>query len=644
MASKIYGWCGKILKVDLSNSRITELLTMEYADRYLGGRGIATRIYWDEVGPDVKALDPENCLILMTGPLAATGAQGASRFEVVGKSPMTMPEGFCYGNMGGFFGPYLKKAGYDGIVITGIAEKPSYIWINDGHAEILDASHLWGKGVYKVRDIIREKHGRKVRFVTTGIAGENMCRSASITTDHEGSATGGFGAVMGSKKLKAIAVFGTGKPDIAHKDKMKELTRYTINLSQRGTLRMPVPKKHIQFMKTASCYQCGLDCFRGHYKTASGKEVIRKCQSMIFYMPYVVMRDGETMDTAVDATKICNDYSFCTMEIGNILDWLQSAYNAGYLSDMDTGLDISKIGTLEFFEQLLNMIANRKGFGNILAEGLLRAGEILGDKAKSLFTEYVSGVGTGGAYSPREYITTALLWAFENRLPIAQLHEISYPIARWLLHLIRPELSPTTSEVFRASAAKFWGSDKAWDLTTYEGKAIAATIIQNRVMVKDSLHLCEAAWPIMDSFNTLDNVGDPTLESKIFSAVTGIETDEEGLLIYGERIFNLQRAIHLREGWKAKQDDYPPEYNFTIPVKTSAINPKMIVPGPADEPLSFKDNILDREKYEEMRREFYEIRGWDVDTGLQKSEKLENLGMSDLAYDLKQMDLLSYST
>jgi aldehyde:ferredoxin oxidoreductase len=158
--------------------------------------------------------------------------------------------------------------------------------------------------------------------------------------------------------------------------------------------------------------------------------------------------------------------------------------------------------------------------------------------------------------------------------------------------------------------------------------------------VKDSLLLCEAAWPIMDSFNTPDHVGDPSLESKIFSAVTGVETDEAGLNIYGERIFNLQRAILLREGWKAKEDDYPPDYNFTEPVYASAINPRMIVPGPTEEPVSFKGNILDREKYEEMRSEFYELRGWDPETGLQKAETLERLDMSDLARDLKGLGLL----
>ena len=157
-------------------------------------------------------------------------------------------------------------------------------------------------------------------------------------------------------------------------------------------------------------------------------------------------------------------------------------------------------------------------------------------------------------------------------------------------------------------------------------------------MVKDSLLLCEAAWPIMDSFNTPDHVGDPALESKLFSAVTGIDTDEAGLLLYGERIFNLQRTILIREGWKPKIDDYPQEYNFTEPVDMSSINPRMIVPGPTEEPVSFRGNILDRKKYEEMRDEYYELRGWDTKTGLQKEAQLKKLNMEDVAQDLKQKD------
>ena len=641
MTTNIYGWCGKILNIDLSDLRATELNTMDYADRFLGGRGIATRIYWEEVGPDVGAFDPANRLIFMSGPLGATGAQGASRFEVVGKSPMLMPEGFCYGNLGGFFGPYLKRAGYDGIVISGRSEKPVYLWIHDGKAQILDASLLWGKGVYEVRDILKETHGKNVRFVTTGVAGENMCRSANLMTDNEGSATGGFGAVMGSKNLKAVAVLGTGNPLVAKPDELKELNQLTVHLNKRDPLLAPFPEEQVRRTGKSSCYQCGLDCkYRNSYRTASGKDVLRKCQSMFVYLPWVFGRPGESTETAVDATGICNDLSICTMEMYNIIEWLDTCYRSGYLTDKETGLNISKLGTHEFFKSLANMIARREGFGDILARGLLRAGEKLGDEAKAYFSNEVSGVGDGATYSAREYLMNGLLYALEPRQPIAMLHETSWLTGLWVMNQSNPKSSPVTSEVFRAAATKYWGHEKAWDLNTHEGKAMAAAKIIDRTYVKDSLLLCDSCWPIMVSWNTPDHVGDPELESRIFSAVTGIETDEAGLNQYGERIFNLQRGILLREGRRSKEDDVPEEFNFTVPVETVFMNPDVIVPGSGEEVLSRKGQTLDRNVFEKMRKEFYELRGWDTESGLQKLETLERLGMPDLVEDLKRIGLI----
>jgi aldehyde:ferredoxin oxidoreductase len=641
MATDIYGWCGKILNVDLSNFRVTERNTMDYADRFLGGRGIATRIYWEEVGPDVGAFDPENRLILMTGPLAGTGVQGASRFEAVGKSPMLMPEGFCYGNLGGFFGPYLKRSGYDGIVISGRSDKPVYIWIYDGKTEILDASLLWGKGVYNVKKILKKTHGKNVRFVTTGVAGENMCRSANLMTDNEGSATGGFGAVMGSKKLKAIAVLGSGSPLVANPKKLKELNQLTIHLNKRDPLQVPFPEEQVRRTGKSSCYQCGLDCkYRNSFRTASGKDVVRKCQSMFVYLPWVFRRPGESTETAVNATGVCNDLSICTMEMANIIHWLESCYQSGFLSDKETGLDISKLGSNEFFENLANMIAHRQGFGDILADGLLRAGEMLGDRAKAHFANEVSGVGAGATYSGREYLMNGLLYALEPRQPIAMLHEISWLTGLWVMNQANPESSPVTSKVFRAAATKFWGHEKAWNLNTHEGKARAAINIMDRTYVKDSLLLCDSVWPIMVSWNTSDHVGDSGLESRIFSAVTGIETDATGLNQYGERIFNLQRGVLLREGRRPKADDVPDEFNFTDPVETVFMNPDVLVPGPGEEVASRKGHTLDRDVFEAMLKEFYELRGWESDSGLQKAETLEHIGLTDLLQNLKQINMI----
>lgn len=627
----VFGWCGKILDVDLSEGRITELKTMAYAGRFLGGRGIATRIYWEMVGPDVKAFDPENRLIFMTGPLGATGAQGASRFEVVGKSPMLLPEGFCYANLGGFFGPYLKKAGFDGVVLSGRSEKPVYLWIEDGRARLLDAAALWGKGVYAVQDILKQLHGKNIRSVTTGVAGENRCRCANLMTDNEGSGTGGFGAVMGSKNLKALAVFGTGSPAVADPQALKELNQLAVHLSRRDPIFVPFPPDQFRRTGKSSCYQCGLDCImRNSYRTASGRNVVRKCQAMFVYFPWVMQRPAEPVETAVDATGICNDLSICTMEMQNILHWLDTCAKAGYFPAEETGLDMEKLGTREFFEKLAHMIAHRQGFGDVLAEGLLRAGESLGEQAKAHFSNEVSGVGDGATYSAREYLMNGLLYALEPRQPIAMLHEISRLAGLWVMNQADPKSSPVTSEVFRGAAAKFWGHDTAWDLTTHEGKAQAAVKIMDRTYAKDSLLLCDSAWPLMFSWNTPDHVGDPTLESRIFSTVTGIETDEAALHQYGERIFNLQRGILLREGRRPKDDDVPADFNFTDPVQTAFMNPDVIVPGPGNEVVSRKGSVLEHGEFEKMRREFYELRGWDPESALQKSETLERLGLPEL--------------
>ncbi len=626
-----YGWCGTTLKVDLSTKIITTINTLDYTNLFLGGRGIATRLYHEMVTPETGAFDPENHLIFMTGPMEASGAQGASRFIVVGKSPMTRPEGFCYGNLGGFFGPYLKRAGYDGIVITGKSEKPVYLHVADGKACLLDADNLWGRGVYAVQDALKKIHGPATRFVTTGIAGENRCRNANIMSDNEGSATGGFGAVMGSKNLKAVAVNGTGKVAVAHPEKLKALNLEAIKLNQRAPMFLPFPKEQVQRIGKASCYQCGLDCmYRNLLKTGSGTEMVRKCQSMFVYFPWVAGKKNESAETAVKATGICNDLSLCTMEMTNIINWLTSCFESGTLTRQETGLDISQLGTLDFFERLTHMISRREGFGDILAEGLLRAGDVLGEQAISNFRPEVSGVGDGATYSGREYLMNALLYAFEPRQPIAMLHEISRLTGLWAMHQENPQASPVSSEVFRKVAARFWGHEKAWDLMTHEGKAHAAVNIMDRTYTKDCLLLCDSCWPVMFSWNTPDHVGDPTLESRTFTAVTGIEMDEKSLNVYGERIFNLERAILIREGKKPLIDDDVADYNYTQPVQTVFMNPKVLIPGPGDQVLNRKGMTLERGQFNSMRREFYQLRGWDEKTGVQRPETIKRLGLSNL--------------
>ncbi|MCF8067838.1 MAG: hypothetical protein K9L30_04565 [Desulfobacterales bacterium] len=640
METGLHGWCGQILKINLSDKRIEKLDTMPYADRFLGGKGIGTKIYWDEVHPDINSFDPENRLIFMTGPLVATGIPGAARCMVMGKSPMLMPEGFCYGNIGSFFGAYIKRAGYDGIVIHGRSEKPVYLLIHDKNIRILDSTTLWGKGVYATGDILKDKYGKTVRYITTGVAGENMCRSANLMTENDGSVTGGFGAVFGSKNLKAIVVMGRHNPSVASPEKLKELNKEVYHLCKGTSATDSASEETAPVAKTAHCYQCGIDCeFRTVLKTASGKNLAGMCQAAYVYTEWIEKKKDEPDAAAYDATKICNDLSICTMEIYNIIEWLEACFKSGYLTEQETGINIRNLGELAFFENLANMIAHRKGFGNILAEGLLRTGEKLGDEAKSHFSNQVAGVGSGAEYSGQAYLTNALLYVFEPRQPISMLHEVSLMVAEWVMHMDDPGSSPVTADIFRTVAKMFWGHEKAWDLMTYEGKACAAATIIDRTIAKDCLGLCDNVWPLKFSWHTPGYTGNPTLENQLFSAATGVKIDEAGLMQYGERIFNLQRAIMLREGLVPAKDDFPADFNFTDPVEEIYLNPDIIVPGPGKKVISRKGMVLDRNIYNKMRNDFYVIREWDPISGLQKTATLKRLGLTDIAQELEKSGL-----
>jgi aldehyde:ferredoxin oxidoreductase len=174
------GWMGKIIRVELNERKISYFSTQPYAERFLGGRGLASRLYWETVKPGIQAFSPENQLIIMTGPLVAAGVQGATRMSIVGKSPMAYPEGYCFGNMGGFIPAEIKKAGFDGMIFEGRASQPVYLWIHDGEAELRDASTIWGQGANRTGEILQAVHGEKICFMTTGPAGERLVRSATI--------------------------------------------------------------------------------------------------------------------------------------------------------------------------------------------------------------------------------------------------------------------------------------------------------------------------------------------------------------------------------------------------------------------------------------------------------------------------------
>jgi len=220
-----FGYAGKILKVDLSSASMSDIPTSDYADRFIGGRGIAAKIYWDEVPPESKAFDQENRLMFMTGPMSSYPGTAGSISQICGKSAFTNPEQFFYTSMGGSWGAHLKLAGYDGVVVHGKSEKPVYLLVQDGNAELRDASALWGKDSAEVRDILKGELGRSARVLATGPAGENLVPFATTLAEEDAAAWGA--AIMGSKKLKAIVVRGKGvRPPVANPEKLEALVKY----------------------------------------------------------------------------------------------------------------------------------------------------------------------------------------------------------------------------------------------------------------------------------------------------------------------------------------------------------------------------------------------------------------------------------
>jgi aldehyde:ferredoxin oxidoreductase len=636
--NKLYGYAGKILKVDLSSGSITNAQTGDYAALFLGGRGIAARIYWDEVPPQITAADPENRLIFMTGPLC--GVPGfASRFQVCGKSVATNQFSFC--NMGGSWGARLKSAGYDGVVVSGKADRPMYICVDGDKVEIRDAAHLMGKTAFQREKMIKDELGDAIRVVTIGPAGDNMVSFATFLASDDSVGAGGLAGVMGSKNLKAIAVRGDKKFKVAHADKLSQLRSRIRQLSSGYaesllTLGMLTSRDRL---KKSFCQGCPAGCVRATHRNADGSERKFMCQAAMFYETRAKRYSGNT-DAALKATELCDDYGLDTRAVETMIMWLSRCHKSGILTDEGTGIPLSQMGSYEFIETLLRKIAHREGFGDTLANGTHKAAASLGKEAQALIKDYMVKSGDNELYGPRLYITTGIFWAVEPRLPIQQLHEVSVPVMLWGARQKGLKEVPVTAEVLRAMAKRFFGSELAVDFSTYDGKALAAARIQDREYAKESLILCDLFWPIYFAEVSPDGVGDPSLESQICAAVTGREVDEAGLYKVGERIGNLQRAILAREGHKGREYDIIDEYNFTTPLKGDFGNPDCIVPGKDGELFSRKEAVVDREQFEQMKGEFYRLRGWDVPSGLQKRAKLEELGLDYVAKTLEREGLL----
>ncbi|MBW1800505.1 MAG: hypothetical protein JRJ85_07215 [Deltaproteobacteria bacterium] len=633
-----FGYTGRILKIDLSCKRSEDIPTAVYAERFIGGRGIAARIYWDSVPPRVRAFDPENHLIYMTGPVTGFPGVASSRWQICGKSPAMDPESFSYANLGGSWGVWLKYAGCDGLIVHGTSDKPVYLFIHNGHTEIRDAVHLWGKTAIEVCDELKAELGKKVKVMAIGPAGENRVSFATMLADDGSSGSSGFGAVMGSKRLKAIAVSGEQKPRAADPDRLRSLAEHANRLKKDswGGYNPPTSAQ----LKPLPCYGCN-GCFRQSYKAEKGKRFKYFCQAGSIYRGFAVNYYDGMNDVPLLAIRLCDRYGLDTAVMQPMIGWLMACHEEGVLREAETGLSLSKIGSAEFIEALVHKISFREGFGDLLAQGTIKTAKSVGKEAEKFLEKTImTPANEQKDYDPRLMITNALLYATEPRRPIQQLHEVGHTLIKWLEWHRGEKGAYLSWDLLKNIAETFWGSTAAADLSTYEGKALAAKTIQDRTYAKECLILCDIFWPIKWVKYSDDHTGDPTLESQVFSAVTGLEVDDEALNRLGEKIFNLQRAILLRQGWGGREGDRLFDDLHEQPFQTVFYDPEGIVPGPEGKPVSRQGEVVDKKKFEKMKSEYYNLRGWDAESGLPTWKMLEELELRDIAEELHERDLI----
>ena len=615
-----YGWTGKILRVDLTERRWSVEPTERYAERFIGGIGIGFKIFWDEVSADVGAFDPENRLILAPGPLTGTLAPGSGRFELVSKSPRSYPkETVTRSGMGGFWGSELKYAGYDALVIHGRADTWINLWIHDDTVEFRDAGEYLGEDTYSTQIRFRKELDHRAKILCIGPAGENLSRLATILSETSfASGMSGFGAVMGSKNLKAIGVRGKNPLRIADPERLVEVSKTVRKLSEGhvtreyGT-RVLNEKEQKEFInryrkRNTGCFGCPVQCFAYLDVPDAGQSAVH-CVSYFYHSPstryygHSLERDQAVSDGYV----LTNRYGLDAFAIRNIVSLLKDLHEAGHIQAQPE-LPLDKIGSREFIQKLTESIATRRGIGDLFAEGGARAA----DRIKGgweFASRYYPAQGSEAHGSVRNQPGIALQWALDSRDPIIDQHayrrlSVSYQND--------PQPYTLTLKHARAISRTLFGSEEAIDHSTFGYKPEAVVWAQNRSMVIDILVLCDWVFPVICSFGMGDRTGDTSLESQLFSAVTGYDITEEQLNTAGERVWNLGRAIMVQEGRTRDQDTLHESY-FT------ARNGERAVP---------------RKDFEDAKTRYYQLRGWNESTGLPTREKLDQLGLSDVAADL----------
>jgi len=663
----MYGWMGKILDINLTTGDIHAINTERFVPKYIGARGIAARIAWESIPFGIDAFDPENRLMFMVGPFVGTPVPNGNRSYVFGVAPQAYPKPvYSRSSFGGNWGAELKFAGYDGIVICGKSENPAYLWIDDGGVEIKDASDIWGLDTHSTQRVLMRKHGNDARTVTIGPAGENLVRISVILTETKSSAgQGGFGAAMGSKKLKAITVHGTKGVKIAHPRELMKLREEVANLVrpkkeepepdhvQLGWVKFPAGTTYRIRRAHNPCVGCVSDCYawsqflvgvpcKVQPNTISGQI---QCQALMM-MTWGTSKSKHAAETSgrdtwinqgveggFETVMLANKYGLNIWElcVGIQLWLILCRFKGVFLGEE---LNNFNQDDPEFWQSLWRKITYREGIGNILAEGAVRAADILGGKRFLRHiawgqSEHGAGRGAWDFFEFPKWIVGALLWATDNRDPFSDTGHKYAVLSSW--PNIRERLTIAkkiyeTEEAVLPLQEEITEGDVKEDqmMQAYRGKAQAAIWHQNRGAVIGSLPLCDAVFPLIISEHTPNGDGDKSLESKLFAAVTGVTITEAQLDQRGEMIFNLERAIAIRNG-RTRQDD------------------ESIVPF-FKEPDWTKGISIDESRFTKLLDEYYVLRGWDVQKGWPLKQKLYQLDLKDVADSLEEMNHLPAQT
>jgi aldehyde:ferredoxin oxidoreductase len=633
-----YGYCGKILHVDLTtgNLRVEEPEEKFYR-KYLGGSAMALYYLLHEMSAGADPLGPDNVLALFAGPLTGAPISGQSRLTAAARSPLTGAIGDAQG--GGFFPAELKFAGFDGLVITGRAEKPLYLWIHDGQAELRDAGHLWGRITGEVEDALKAELGdERIEVLQIGPAGEKGVRFAAILSMcSRANGRTGMGAVMGAKNLKAIAVRGTGKPAIADEAALRELARWgaanlkssdAAELAQYGTAQVLGPQHMAGGLPTrnyASGAFEGWEAIEGHtmYDTvlagaSAGKQdrqgrdtcfsCTMRCKRVVEIQegPYVVdPRYGgpeyETLGTmgsycGVDdlpaickANELCNQYGMDTISCGATIAWAMECFEAGRITEADTGGLTLRFGDGQAVVKLTEMIGRREGFGDLLAEGSARAAATIGRGTEEFLI--TSKGQEAPAHMPQVKRSLAVIYAANpfGADHMSSEHDgsyASYPERMAQLGLYDPQPAQSLNpEIVR------------YAMTT-----------QYMFSLMDSINVCQfvfgPGWQLYG----------PDQLVEVTQAVTGWKVSLYELMKVGERRLNMMRAFNAREGIGREADALPSRFF------------KKALKGGASDGFA-----LDRVQWQEAMTTYYGMCGWDPVTGWPTRAGLEALGLEWVA-------------